>query len=148
MLRRIDAVSAGLVAFAMLLTGCGGKGDRPDLASVRGKVTLDNVALPSARVTFEPPVGRPSHGRTNDAGEYELEYLAGVSGAAIGPHKIVISTNDLIEDAKTGKRQMIPEKVPVIYNRETTLTADVKEGDNEISFDLKSDSSSVQRSGT
>ncbi len=36
----------------------------------------------------------------------------------------------------TGKRTMIPEKVPETYNTKTILKIDVHEGENKVSFDL------------
>ena len=130
-----------LVLVAASLAGCGGRGDRPDLGSVRGTVTLDGVPLDLARVTFEPSKGRPSNGLTNAAGEFELNYLRGIDGAVIGAHEVRISTNDLLEDRVTGKRTMIPEKVPETYNTKTILKVEVHPGENKVSFDLKSQGS-------
>lgn len=126
-----------LVVVVASLAGCGERGDRPDLGSVRGTVTLDGVPLDLARVTFEPSKGRPSNGLTNGAGEFELNYLQGIEGAVIGAHEVRISTNDLLEDRVTGKRTMIPET----YNTKTILKVEVHPGENKVSFDLKSQGS-------
>jgi len=138
MLRSKSFALVSSFVFAVLFAGCGGRGDRPDLGTVRGTVTLDGAPLDLARVTFEPAKGRPSNGLTNASGEFELDYLAGIEGAVIGPHEVRISTNDLLEDRVTGKRTMIPERVPDTYNTKTILKVDVHPGENKVSFDLKS----------
>ncbi|WP_437206171.1 carboxypeptidase-like regulatory domain-containing protein [Planctomicrobium sp. SH664] len=121
------------------LSGCGAGGDLPEIGLVKGRVLLDGKPLDAARVTFEPNFGRPSNGRTDAEGNFELEYLFDVPGAAIGPHTVRISTHDMLEDRTTGKMKMIPERVPSAYNNNSVLTAEVKGGVNEINFELKSD---------
>lgn len=120
----------GLFTFA----GCGGNGD--GLAPVSGTVTLDGVPLADAEVIFRPVNGRPSFGKTDATGNYQLRYSAEKMGALLGSHSVTISTagdqpDD--EDAPTGK-----EKVPAEYNSRTTLSAQVTAGMKDpINFDLK-----------
>ena len=55
-------------------------------------------------------------------------------GAWIGENLVRISTADLGRGGGPGPK----ERVPVAYNQETTLKADVKRGGNTFNFDLKS----------
>ena len=109
-----------------------------------------------AAVSFYPDVGRASVGRTNDKGEYVLNYTRGKKGALIGNHKVTISTRyvaetnynqqtyneeGLVKQSRSdlvkskGRKEMIPKK----YRdpEETELTAAVKPGSNQIDFNLE-----------
>jgi hypothetical protein len=124
---------------AMVVPGCGGSSDRPELGDVEGTVRMANQPLPRATVVFQPEQGRPSSGKTDEEGHYELEYRPGVSGAAVGKHRVEISTyREANPDADDeADRQGSPERVPAKYNSKTTLEADVKPGGNPpIDFDL------------
>ena len=124
-----------------LAVGCGGgSGDRPETGPVAGKVTLDGQPLADATVTFSPDSGRPSSGVTNANGEYELDYTVDVKGAKVGSHKVSISTFKAGDaEGEGSESQAVPEKVPPQYNRETTLTFEVKpEGHTDANFDLQS----------
>jgi len=125
---------------ACLLAGCG-KGDRPELGYVSGKVTMDDKPMADVWVMFNPQGGgRTSIGRTNQDGEYELMYLEGAPGANFGTHKVVIVTfnEDEAEEMRSETGEPIKEPIPAKYNTQTTLTAEVKEGDQEINFPLTS----------
>jgi hypothetical protein len=117
-----------MATLGLALPGCG-NGDRPPLGTVKGVVTLDGVPLPNAAIRFLPstPV-RASMGMTDSSGRYELNYIRDIMGAAVGDHRVEITTV-----AET-KGTMLPSQ----YNAKTTLTANVKPGRNEINFDLKS----------
>lgn len=128
-----------VIVACLCMIGCGPSG-RPELGTVHGKVTLDGSPLPNAMLTFEPARGRPSYGRTDSLGEYTLEYID-QRGAIIDRHEVRISTEDVIEDPETGRRQDIDEQIPQRYNVESELMAEVKAGDNELNFDLLSSES-------
>lgn len=132
----------GLIGFSLSLSvlaaGCGGSSDRPELARVRGRVTLDGVPVPAAKVYFQPAQGRPSFGSTDSDGVYELMYVADVRGAVIGTHEVKISTYDVLEIPETGSRNVVQEILPDIYHARSNLKAEVKPGTNEIAFELKS----------
>src|SRR5256885_2803991 len=75
------------------LIGCGSRGD---LASVRGKVTLDGQPLPDAFVVFAPTKkGTTSYGRTDAGGNYEMMFTDYQKGAWLGENSVRISTGDL-----------------------------------------------------
>ncbi|MFG0239925.1 MAG: carboxypeptidase-like regulatory domain-containing protein [Gimesia chilikensis] len=120
-----------------LTVGCGDSAgsDQPDLGTVSGVVTMDGKPLPAVTVTFTPTEGRPSNGVTDEEGHYELGYLRDTMGAVIGTHKVSISTP---QDAPTPPGQTYKDPIPAKYNAQTTLTEEVKAGDNTIDFKLES----------
>ena len=69
-------------------------------------------------------------GVTDADGNYTLNYIRDVQGAAVGRHSVRITAGDPV----TGK----PEPVPARYNVKTELRKEVKAGENEINFDLPS----------
>ncbi len=122
-----NLIGVGLVLFSM--AGCGSP-TRPALGTVHGRVTMDGKPLKEAGVAFRPLAkdGRESIGITDDNGEYMLIYLRDIQGAAVGMHQVRITT------ALNGRA----ETVPACYNAKSELQKEVKRGDNEISFELKS----------
>jgi len=122
----------------MALLGCSA---RSDLGSVRGKVTLDGQPLPSAFVVFSPTThGTTSYGRTDVGGNYEMMFTDNLKGAWIGENLVRISTADLDRGGGAGPK----ERVPLVYNQETTLKRDVKQGGNTFDFDLKSSAGRIK----
>ena len=134
--------SVSLVAFMLIgfLCGCGGGSDDPDLGYVEGTVTLDSQPLPNARVIFQPEKGRPAYGKTDSNGYYEMSFSRDDQGAAVGQSEVTISTyQEGDPDAENDEaKKSQKEQVPVQYNEKTTLTADVKPGNNVFNFDLES----------
>ncbi|NLX96215.1 MAG: carboxypeptidase regulatory-like domain-containing protein [Rhodopirellula sp.] len=128
---------AGLVLLAvMAITGCLGCGpsaDVPDLGQVQGTVTLDGAPLPGASIRFEPKgEGAMATGLTDASGKYEMWYTSDVKGAALGAHIVRIETPPN-PDPATGAE---PVHLPAKYNMDSTLSADVKAGENKIDFEL------------
>jgi hypothetical protein len=113
-----------------LIGGCN-KSDRPPLANVHGHVTFDGKPIAGATVIFAPAAGgRQSRGVTNDQGEYVLTYIRSDMGGAVGKNSVSIS--------KQKTHDPMSEILPRKYNHDTTLTAEVKSGANEIDFPLSS----------
>jgi len=131
---RAATVLALLVAAA---AGCGGGGGGPPLGRVSGVVTLDGQPLADATVTFTPATGRPSQGVTGSDGRYTLAYTAEQPGAMVGDHVVRISTEGYMERPGGAVEQM-KERVPLRYNAQSTLTATVKVGTNDLPFELQS----------
>lgn len=126
-----------LPALALLLavSGCGG--DPYGLSQVTGVVTMDGAPLPSAAVSFRPASGRPAQGITDQDGRYELIYIRDIRGAEQGAYTVSITTyREASPDPVAGKPK--PETIPARYNKQSTLTAEVESGANEINFDLTS----------
>jgi hypothetical protein len=118
------------VLAVVTLPGCGGG---PEVAPVTGRVTLDGRPLEHADVTFQPDRSqRPSNGRTNADGRYQLAYKRGQPGALVGEHTVRINVSSELV-AK-------PPAIPARYDAESELRAEVKSGEeNVFNFDLKSD---------
>lgn len=141
--RRVPVQRVGLGTAAVCLAilsaathGCN-RADGPPLGKVSGVVTLDGQPLADAIITFAPPNGRPSQGITGSDGRYTLAYTAEQQGAMVGDHVVRISTERYVERSGGAVEQMV-EKVPTKYHAESTLTATVKAGTNELPFDLRS----------
>ena len=117
--------------FLLVVAGCGQAG--PDVAPVRGRVTLDGRPLEAADVIFQPDGDKsPSFGRTDKDGRYELGYKRGMPGALVGSHTVSIAVN---LEIKRG-----PQPVPARYRVNSELRREVESGkDNVIDFELSSD---------
>lgn len=122
----------GALLISLSLAGCGG-GATAKVGSVAGVVTLDGSPLAGASITFQPELGRPASGGTDENGYYSLSYSNNQSGAIVGTCQVTISTAFEDEDGNVS-----PEKVPEKYLQPGVLTTDVKLGSNECNFDLVS----------
>ncbi|MDQ3332196.1 MAG: carboxypeptidase-like regulatory domain-containing protein [Planctomycetota bacterium] len=118
-----------------LTLGCGPDG--PEIATVEGTVTLGGEPLAEAMVLFQPSNGRPSAGRTDAEGHYELIYSQGREGALPGEHTVAISTFQA-GNPEEGTPKII-ERVPAQYNVQTELKETVEAGENVIDFNLKAE---------
>lgn len=144
------AITSGFLLVGTLL-GCGS--DLPEIGEVTGTVTLDGKPVKDAKVIYSSDHARTSYGKTDDEGKYELTYIRNIKGAAIGSHTVSITTGgEEDEDEEQpneekegntgngpdgGDTKMKAETIPAKYNSKTTLTAEVKPGDNTIDFTLK-----------
>ncbi len=108
--------------------GCS-DGNRPPLAPVEGRITLDGQPLAGATVVFQPTRGKSSSAQTGPDGRYELIYIRDIRGAIPGQHTVSITT------ASESQPQ---ERLPSRYHSKTELTAAVKLEGGEVNFDLKS----------
>jgi hypothetical protein len=133
-------VAAAAIFVAIALSGC--ESAQPsNVGRVSGKITLEGQPLPDALVRFTPvqPGGSSALGKTDSDGNYKLSYASGIEGAEIGQNRVSISTYTEGDPDGDPPRPKVPEKVPIKYNAQTELTADVKAGDNEFDFPLKID---------
>ena len=147
-MRRTIALSAFFASACVL--GCGSSG--PELAGVTGTVTLDGEPLPNAVVTFIPEASatpgdkslRMATATTDDGGWYRMQFSTARTGVQPGKYKVAISTFRSAEENDEGAMDPgAPESVPDVYNRKTTLTADVPSGGGTFDFELKSDAGEV-----
>ena len=119
-----------------LLAGCSGTPeDQPDTASVKGLVVMEGEPIEGAVVTFAPDAGRPSTGITNSQGIFELAYNPTTKGAKIGKHTVRISTARYVENPD-GTTTEMKEVIPAKYNESSSLTVEVKPGENDFPFKL------------
>jgi hypothetical protein len=83
-----SVLSFQAILFSLCFAGCSNSTDQPEVAEVSGVVTLDGKPVVGVNVLFQPDSGRAAVGLTNDQGEYELQYLYGVSGCKLGPNTV------------------------------------------------------------
>jgi hypothetical protein len=110
------------------LMGCGGSG--PELAPVKGRVTLDGRPLEMADVVFQPDgAKRPSIGHTDADGRYVLAHKRGVEGALVGEHRVLITVSPEV--------MRNPPKIAPRFNTASELRREVIGGeDNVFDFDV------------
>ncbi|MBM4074478.1 MAG: carboxypeptidase regulatory-like domain-containing protein [Planctomycetes bacterium] len=118
----------------LLMFGCG-RGDLPPLAPVKGTITVDGKPYANGFVQFySQSGGRPGTSPTDDNGKYEIMYLQGVKGARIGMNRVEITTEWPDGEPPIGEVDPIgPE-----YNSKSTLSAEVKKGNNVFDFNIES----------
>jgi hypothetical protein len=134
----IPGLIVGLAAsVAILACGCGKPSHFPDLGDVSGTVTLDGRPLDKVNVAFEPGEGRPSIGVTDAQGRYTLQFVGGYNGAIVGRHTVRIGTEGYVL-GPDGTDEFVAESLPPAYNKQSTLAADVKPGQNTFNFELSS----------
>ncbi len=93
-----------LVTMPVLFTGIScGKGDYPAISRVTGTVTYKGKAVPNMMVNFMPTEGRPSWGRTDAAGKFEMVYDSDYKGVKMGHHKVYITPPASTIDGGTSK---------------------------------------------
>lgn len=130
-----------ITACCLMLTGCPSDSG---LGRVQGVITVDGEPAAQATVRFYPSEGRGSFGTSDAEGRYELKYSVKKNGAAIGKHKVTVSTA-VNPDFSMETREQVspgrPESLPAKYydRKQTELSADVTSGNNEINFDLSTE---------
>jgi hypothetical protein len=99
------------------------------VAPVSGRVTFDGQPLAAAELLFQPDGNqRPSRGRTDADGHYDLAYKRGEAGAIVGMHTVQISIS-----------REVNKNAPIIaarFNTQSELRREVKPGPNELDFDV------------
>jgi hypothetical protein len=96
---------AALVTLPALfaVVGCGKGSDYPEMARVSGTVTYKGKPVPNMMVNFMPTAGRPSWGKTDAEGKYEMVYDSDYKGAKMGHHKVYITPPASTIDGGTSK---------------------------------------------
>lgn len=128
-----------LCAGVLLLSGCGG--ERIERCSVSGSVRLDGQPLAEGTILFSPQAQGPSAGGEIRDGVFTLSEQEGPSP---GPYLVEINayrpTGKTERDAATGETITLAESIiPPRYNRNSTLTVEVKAGEeNRFEFELQS----------
>jgi hypothetical protein len=124
-------VKIGVLWMLVVANGCVKSG--PQVAPVRGRLTLEGRPLENADVTFQPDgAQRSSIGRTDPDGRYELAYKRGQPGAIVGPHTVRIAvSSELVRK---------PPKIAAEFDTRSKLRAMVEAGkQNVFDFDVKTE---------
>ncbi len=132
-------VAAGVLVGSM---GCNHSSE-PFRAAVRGRITLDNVPLEQGSINFFPTgtTRGPATGTQIINGLYEL---SAAQGPAIGQARVeIVSTKPTgrrLTDVRTPGNTLneMISLVPPRYNRDSTLIANIRTGNNVVDFHLKS----------
>lgn len=143
---------SGFITLSVLLAlaGCS-QGDYPEMARVTGTVTYKGKPVPNMMVNFMPTEGRPSWGKTDSEGRFEMVYDADYMGVKTGHHKVYFTPPATTIDGGTSQASrkaiasaagLTPEELAHIrekYGSEeaTQLEVDIKE--DPAVLDLKLD---------
>lgn len=130
-----------IAAMLAMSAGCGDSG--PQRAPIKGKITVAGQPLAAGQILFVPvaPTG-PSTSAAIKNGEYELKQE---TGPIVGTHRVEVEAelplgfaidDDVAFAARQGK-PLPPNPIPLQYNRQSTLTTEVKAGvENEFTLDV------------
>ncbi|WP_417385331.1 hypothetical protein [Gimesia sp.] len=124
------------------MTGCGEQIEKKPTAPVKGVVTYQGKPLETGEIVFFPDTGEQiAHAKIQPDGSFQLTTYDEGDGAFPGKHKVsIVSERDMEGvSAEDPEASLEPSYIPTKYNMQKTsgLTAVVKEGDNEINFDLE-----------
>ncbi|MBN2216965.1 MAG: hypothetical protein JW719_06285 [Pirellulales bacterium] len=102
---------AVLCAALLGTAGCGA--DKPEMGSVRGKVTLDGAPVSGGCVISYTESGRGAHAMIQSDGTFELETNEYGKGAVVGKHRLTVVAydgNPTAELESDRARLLIPHK--------------------------------------
>jgi hypothetical protein len=137
--------SLGLALSGLVLLSCSGCGGGSGGNPVHGKVVIDGKPVETGTIAFVPTGAAKGSvaGGTISGGAYSIPRD---KGPVAGPHRVEFRATQ-----KTGRKvpagspappgTMIEEEkslTPPHLNNESKIQKDIKSGDNEIDFDLKS----------
>ena len=131
------SVAALVLGIFAGLSGCGGDGT--PVGEVSGMVTFQSKPVGEGRVTFQnTKTGAADEALLNSNGTYAL-----ARPLPVGEYKVMV-TPLIVRRQVDGKGPVVGEEkpapnIPQKYRTigETTLTATVKEGKNDLNFDMK-----------
>jgi hypothetical protein len=133
-----------VIAGLLLCCWCGCADRDGGRAAVKGKVTLDGVAIgeegATATISFFPTGATkgPAAGGQIQGGQYSI---AASQGPAVGRNRVEIHASKMtgrkVADVHDGHMmdEMI-EIIPARYNSESTLQRELKPGHNTLDFEL------------
>lgn len=131
LLRHVPCAAA--LAVSAFLVGC----NKPTKGIISGTVTVDGVAAKTGAITFYPTNGKAQTAGANiEDGRYKAEVAPGTAKVEINVPK-VIGQKKLYNTPNSPVYPLTAELLPAKYNTESELKADIKLGENEQNFDLK-----------
>jgi hypothetical protein len=112
----------------------------PVTSSVHGEITLDGKPIDGGQITFVPAgAGAVPAQATIEGGKYEIK---AAKGPSVGKCKIEVrwskKTGRKIQAPPAGEVEETRQIIPAAYNDKSTLSFEIKPGDNVYSSDLKS----------
>lgn len=135
-----------LAGLALLgLVGCGGGGgDSLPRQPVEGVVTLDGAPVEKGTIQFMPTPGAPNATLASAMIENGKYSIPRDRGPVPGGYRVIISAPDPKAAPAVEPDEMPdiappppPDLIPPQYNAETTLNAEIKEGQNVHDFALQ-----------
>jgi hypothetical protein len=118
---------------AVLAVGCGGQG----ATTVTGEVTLDGKPIEDGLITFVPVDGKTPNAATKiKGGKYSLKATPGAMRVQINS-AIVTGKRKAYDTPDSPLVDVLGERIPNRYNEQTTLTLDVKPGENVKNWELQ-----------
>jgi hypothetical protein len=137
--RNRELVGTSIVCMGILLfCGCGSSAH---IASVSGHVTLDGKAIEQGSILLAAVEGDKRFVTNAEIrnGEYRIEKAR---GPAVGVNRVEIhaakKTGRLVSVGLGGDASEMVEAIPAKFNSASTLTVDIKAGDNTANFDVTS----------
>lgn len=124
---------AALLIPALALLGCSGKEKKDTTGTVKGKVTLDGSPLATGKIIFEDAPGVPAAELAIKDGAYQGTAIVGKKTVRIVATKVGPPPKGM--PGMPGAEEEIP--LPAKYNKASTDTREVKEGDNSFDFEVK-----------
>jgi hypothetical protein len=109
---------------------------------VQGRVTRGGKPVPGILVQFHPADGRPSWGKSDAEGKFELNYSKQYEGARLGKHRVFVAYDNTPETPynESGRQQLNADQQAVIkkYGQlETTpLEVDLQEDGQVVEIQL------------
>jgi hypothetical protein len=137
--RRTLLFAVASCGFLVIFAGCGGGGF--ETAPVNGKITYKGKPLPTGTIIYMPEGDKPAAtGEIKPDGSYILGTYASEDGAVLGKHAIKIYAVE--EQGERLPEERSPTPGLILPNNYTSfetsgLTAEVKQGQNTFSFELK-----------
>jgi hypothetical protein len=151
-------ISIVVCLLLLTLTGCGQH--HPETASVAGRITFNGKPVAGGQIMFYPDNGRPAMSVIDADGHYSLTTFKSDDGAMLGHHRVTIDARRNVKRKRTPKTTESPNTMEAMLSEEgsdlheapkvewlaperyaspttSTLTAEVKSGDNTVDFDLK-----------
>jgi hypothetical protein len=135
---RVRFAPLALALVCGLAAGCGSGNMKT--AKVKGVITYKSKPVPSGTITFVPEGNAPSAtGQIKPDGSFELTTYTSGDGAVLGKHTVmIVAVQDQGDRLPEDRSPILPPIIPGKYMSNTTsgLTAQVKDEDNVINFEL------------
>lgn len=128
---RIKSICSSLAVLmaGLLLTSAVGCDSGLPLGTVQGKVTKAGQPQANLWVKFSPVAGgRPSHARTDNEGNFSIQYKD-QDGALVGRHRVVVGSGGEVDE----RGNPISRAVELL-----STEVEVENGANEFNFEITS----------